>query len=512
MNEDAEVGQMGWAQEATAETAETLIASAADPTARLLEALVELTAVEGGLPALAPVLTELMCSVANADGAAVAQVDGAEFVFIASTGLLAGTSGNRNTRQGSLGGLVIATAKAQVCRDTHADTRVDREACDRDGVRSLAIMPIRNAEHTVAFVLLAGAEPGGITESDVDLVDPLLRIATIKLGQAVVAEAAAAQFGLVELITSASRDVLLADDPGQCLVEAIARVMHAPHVYLLLPDGHDGLTISRTVGSSLGPLRLPADESSISGLAYTSGRTQFISDWTTSGQIPAGILERLTAAKLHDARSAVFIPLETADDPAGVVVVMLREPLTASNADQLGLLRLLAAEAGIAISRENLRQRLADQARSDPLTGLGNRRVWDERLALELERAKRTDSPFAIAVLDLDLFKHFNDSFGHLAGDELLQATSEAWKRALRPTDLVARLGGEEFGVILPDTDLDTAGAIMRRLGALVTSGQTVSIGVTLHLPGEDTAATVQRADQALYAAKSAGRNQTITL
>jgi diguanylate cyclase (GGDEF)-like protein len=458
------------------------------------------------------VLTELMCSVANAGGAAVAVVDGAEFVFIASTGVLAGTSGNRNTREGSLAGLVIATAQAQVCRDTHSDTRVDREACDRDGVRSLAIMPIRTTDHTVAFVLLASAEPGGVTERDVEFVDPLLRTATIKLAQASVAEAAAARFGLLELIASASRDVLLADDPGQCLVETIARVMDAPHVYLLLPDGDDGLTISRSVGSPLGPLRLPADDSSISGLAYISGRTQLIADWTTSGQISAGLLARLAAAEVQDARSVVFIPLETADGSAGVVVVMLRVPLTAGNADRLGLLQLLATEAGIAISRENLRQRLADQARTDPLTGLSNRRVWDERLALELERAKRTDAPLAIALLDLDLFKQFNDSFGHLAGDDLLQQTSEAWQRTLRPTDLIARLGGEEFGVILPDTDLDVAEAVMRRLGAEVSSDQTVSIGLTLQRPGEDTNASVERADQALYAAKSAGRNQIVIL
>jgi diguanylate cyclase (GGDEF)-like protein len=502
---------MGWPERLVADTAEALLAPVADPRSRLIEALVELTAVEGGLTAIAPVLTELMCSVANAGGAAVAVVDGAEFVFIASTGLLAGTSGNRNTREGSLAGLVIATAKAQVCRDTHADTRVDREACDRDGVRSLAIMPIRSDQHTLAFVLLAAAEPGGVTEDDVELVDPLLRTATIRIAQASIAEAGAERFGLMELTASASREVLLADDPGQCLVESIAKVMGAPHVYLLLPDGGDELVVSHCFGSSVGALRVPADNSSVSGSTYLSGRPQFVSDWTVSSRIATDVAARLDAANVHDARSAVYIPLETAHGPAGVVVVMLREPLTARNADRLGLLLLLAAEAGVAISRENLRLRLADQARSDPLTGLGNRRVWDERLALECERAKRLQSPLAIAVLDLDMFKGYNDSFGHLAGDTLLRETSQAWLSEIRATDLIARLGGEEFGVILPDTDLETAAAILQRLGAEVSSGQTVSIGLTLHQVGEDSTATVQRADQALYAAKSAGRNQIIT-
>jgi diguanylate cyclase (GGDEF)-like protein len=498
-------------EETVADPSEALIAPAADPTARLIEALVELTAVEGGLPALAPVLSELMCSVANTDGAAVARVEGAEFVFVASTGLLAGISGNRNNREGSLAGLAIATASAQVCHDTHADTRVDREACDRAGVRSLAIVPLGDGEQTLAVALLAAAEPGGVTESQVDLVDPLARMASVKLAQATVADASAAQFDMLELVTSASREVLLADDPGQCLVEAIARIIGAPHVYLTLPDGDGGLAITHTVGSSLGIERLPADDSSICWSAYRSGRPQIVSDWTTSEQISPHLVELFVAAKVKDARSAVFIPLDTAGGPVGVVVVMLREPLTANNADTLGLLGLLAAEAGVAISRESLRHRLAAEARSDPLTGLGNRRVWDERLALELERAKRSDAPLAIAVLDLDLFKVFNDTYGHLAGDRLLHETSQAWVGLLRSTDLIARLGGEEFGVILADTNLAAAEAVMRRLGTVVSSGQTVSIGLTLHVQGEDTLTTVQRADQALYAAKSAGRNRIVT-
>ncbi|HEX3825277.1 MAG TPA: sensor domain-containing diguanylate cyclase [Mycobacteriales bacterium] len=502
---------MGWPEGLVTDTAEALLAPVADPRSRLIEALVELSAVDDGLPTIAPLLTELMCSVANAGGAAVAVVDGAEFVFIASTGLLAGTSGNRNTREGSLAGLVIATAKAQVCSDTHSDTRVDRDACDRDGVRSLAIMPIRSADHTLAFVLLAAAEPNGLSDADVELVDPLLRLATIKIAQSEMAAAAAERFRLMELTASASRDVLLADHPGQCLVESIATVMGAPHVYLMLPDGEGGLILSHSIGCALGELRVAADESSVAGSTYLSGRSHFVNDWTTSPRVAGGILERMHEANVDDTRSAVLIPLETAHGPAGVVTVMMREPLTAANADRLGLLRLLAAEAGVAISRENLRLHLADQARSDPLTGLGNRRVWDERLSLECERAKRRQCPLAIAMLDLDLFKDYNDSFGHLAGDELLRETSQAWSSTLRATDLIARLGGEEFGVILPDTDLSTAQGILARLGAQVPSGQTVSIGLTAHRPGEDQTGTVQRADQALYAAKSAGRNQVVT-
>ncbi|HEY1488334.1 MAG TPA: GGDEF domain-containing protein, partial [Micromonosporaceae bacterium] len=178
----------------------------------------------------------------------------------------------------------------------------------------------------------------------------------------------------------------------------------------------------------------------------------------------------------------------------------------------LGLLRLLAAEAGIAITREDLRRSLADQARKDPLTGLGNRRVWTERLDFEIARSRRADAPLAIALLDLDFFKRFNDSYGHPAGDELLRRAAAAWLATVRPTDLLARLGGEEFGVILPGADGETAAGVLNRLRGVVPSDQSVSIGVTLYVPGEDADRTMHRADQALYAAKAAGRDQVVAL
>jgi len=507
MIENAEDGHMGWADQ----TAERLLASVSDPTTRLLEAVVELTAVEGGLVELAPVLAELACSVADAAGASVSRVDGADVVSIAGTGLLAGTQGMRNARAGSLAGLVVATAAPQVCHDTHQDTRVDRAACDRLGIRSMAIMPMRQASHTHALVMLASPEPGAITEDLVEFIGPLLRAAAVKLAQASAAESAAAQLALLQDVTVTSREVLLADDPGLYLVEEVARIANAQHVYLLLPQDPGRLVITRCAGHSLLGMVTAADSTTLSGAAYSTGRPKIAADWTAHPAARPHVVDALTSDQDGGARSAAYIPLMTADGPVGVVVALMHEPITASNIDLPGLLQLLAAEAGIAITRDVLRRKLADQARTDPLTGLANRRVWNERLDFEIARAQRNGAPLAVAVLDLDFFKRFNDSFGHPAGDELLRAVSDAWAGAVRPTDLLARLGGEEFGVILPDADIPAASAILERLGAVVPCDQTVSIGLTLHVGGEESGATMERADRALYAAKGAGRNRVVT-
>jgi diguanylate cyclase (GGDEF)-like protein len=481
------------------------------PADRLVSALLELSAAQGGVRDLAPVLTELACAVSGVDGAAVELVDGPDVVYIAATGLLAGALGLRIPRSGSLSGLVIATASCQVCADTTNDTRVDRVACERLGVGSMAIVPIRHENHTIAVLKLAGADRGTITEQHVRVVEPLVQAASARLAQAEAAESAAAQLELLNDVAAAGKDVLLADDPAQRLAEAVNRIIDAPHVFVLLPGAPGSLRVTHAVGADLVGVETACDESTSAGTAFVTGRPQIVTDWTANPKVSADDVKRAVAAGIKEARAAAFIPLETPDGPAGVLSVVMHEPITASNADLLGLLRLLAAEAGIAITRDDLRRRLADQARTDPLTGLANRRVWNERLETERERARRSTNTFAVALLDLDFFKRYNDTFGHPAGDELLRSVAAAWSAGVRPTDLLARLGGEEFAVLLPDTDLAAASVIAMRLCSVVPRDQTVSIGVTLYVCDEDPAVTMQRADQALYAAKAGGRNQVVS-
>ena len=157
---------------------------------------------------------------------------------------------------------------------------------------------------------------------------------------------------------------------------------------------------------------------------------------------------------------------------------------------------------------EELAQRLRAEARTDPLTGLGNRRHWDEQLEIELERARRAGSGLAVALVDVDRFKTINDTLGHPAGDRVLREVAEAFAGAVRSIDLVTRIGGEEFAVALPTSSLDTAVAIIERLRTSVPPGITCSAGLALWHGYEDAATLVRRADTALYDAKSAGRDR----
>ena len=160
---------------------------------------------------------------------------------------------------------------------------------------------------------------------------------------------------------------------------------------------------------------------------------------------------------------------------------------------------------------------------ADGLTGIANRRCFDNYLDTEWKRMRRAERPISIVLGDIDFFKAFNDSYGHLAGDDCLRAVAGAISDCVnRPADLTARYGGEEFALILPETDSHGAKAIaacilekVRKLGIRHAASDaaetvTISLGVATAVPGNDSAAPslVDKADSALYRAKENGRNR----
>ena len=202
-------------------------------------------------------------------------------------------------------------------------------------------------------------------------------------------------------------------------------------------------------------------------------------------------------------------PVLRGETVLGILRVRWAAGAGAPSEGPLMVVELLAAELGTALTQRRLLEQLRDLARTDPLTGLANRRLWDERVAVELARARRYERPLCVAAIDLDRFKPYNDTFGHQAGDVLLREATAAWRGALRGSDLLSRWGGDEFALLLPDCDLSSAERIVTRLQELTPGGEEgvgCSAGLVRWAAGESAESVIARADAALYAAKADGR------
>jgi diguanylate cyclase (GGDEF)-like protein len=172
-------------------------------------------------------------------------------------------------------------------------------------------------------------------------------------------------------------------------------------------------------------------------------------------------------------------------------------------------------------SQDALRRRLSRLAITDGLTGLANRRHFMDRLRIELARQRRSGRPLSVVSIDADHFKNINDQYGHAAGDDVLVALASTLSLSVRaPTDLAARLGGEEFALLLPDTPLAEAQAVCQRLRALLPTqavqgpngplSVTLSMGLVQSL-GVEASSVLRAADANLYQAKQSGRNSVVS-
>ena len=162
---------------------------------------------------------------------------------------------------------------------------------------------------------------------------------------------------------------------------------------------------------------------------------------------------------------------------------------------------------------------LQELANTDGLTGLPNRRCFFDRFSLELSRMDRTGHGLCVLILDLDHFKQINDTHGHAEGDNVLRCVANILQSSIRKNDILGRLGGEEFGVVLPDTDIEGARIFAERLRETIQvnhaghkAAATVSIGLTQAKPGMDMKTILQKADEALYRSKDTGRNKVTIL
>ena len=185
--------------------------------------------------------------------------------------------------------------------------------------------------------------------------------------------------------------------------------------------------------------------------------------------------------------------------------------------------RLQASKQEISQLQEHL-EAVRNESLTDPLTGLSNRKYFDQMLERAIAETKPNDEPLSLMLTDIDHFKQFNDTYGHLTGDQVLRLVAQAVKQNVKGQDIAARYGGEEFAIVLPRTALREAITVADQIRRSVMSKElmkrstgehlgrvTVSIGVATHRRGDTMHSLIERADACLYAAKRNGRNRVIS-
>ncbi len=368
------------------------------------------------------------------------------------------------------------------------EIRLDRNAIHKDG----SAFPVELA--------LTMIEVGGKTELHSLMHD----ISDRKSSEVELREHAADLEALTEAVAELARSNV-ASEARAAICRAAARIAEADVGALLEPDpSGTGLRITASEGMDMVGEFVHFTERAGSVTSFSTREPFFVSEAEASPAVSRAFYRD------RNLTSVFWVPVGHGDEAIGVIAVAWRRLVPAVPGRLQRLMGVIAAEAAVAIDRAALMDRLERMAHTDDLTGLTNRRAWDLDLDREVARARRDDTPLAVAMLDLDRFKEYNDEHGHQAGDRVLREAASAWRAVLRETDLLARYGGEEFAVAFPRCERKDAMELVERLREVTPAGQSCSAGLACWDASESAEELLGRADNALYDAKQMGRDRTV--
>ncbi|MFN8112203.1 MAG: sensor domain-containing diguanylate cyclase [Solirubrobacterales bacterium] len=308
--------------------------------------------------------------------------------------------------------------------------------------------------------------------------------------------------GLGPKLRALQATMLSAPDSRETLVHAAPDLAGCDVVTLVEPDSSGRFIVTASNLPGVTGSEVPDDDNSLVHRTVGTGKPVFVPDAHRATGLPARIRD-----EFGEYRTWFCAPVMRSGLVAAVICTGWSERISQPDDLRIDIVRSLASEASTTIDHTDLLRSLSDTASRDPLTGLINRRGWDGLLAKEMAISRSRRTPLSVAIIDLDRFKDFNDIHGHRAGDRLLREAAGAWTAAIRHGDELARWGGEEFTLLLPDCGGACALDVVERLRSQTPGGETCSAGVAAWDGLETPAELFERMDEALYAAKSAGRD-----
>jgi diguanylate cyclase (GGDEF)-like protein len=412
-----------------------------------------------------------------------------------------------------LGSGITGTAAQQkgllYCPDVSKDARY---MCSAKTTRSELAIPLMVRDEVVGVLDCQSENLNHFDQETIDLLTLFSTQASMALQNARLYQLERRRAQQLEVINAIARQTTAVLDLKELLLKVcslIQQTFQVSHVSVLLREEDD--LVLRAHHGSLTPRileggRLPAN-TGLWGQALAAGKTVIEDDVHTVPEYVGFYAET---------GSRMCIPLVAFGQTLGALVLDNAESQT-FRAGDVQSLESVADICATAIQNAHYVERVRQLAYIDGLTGIFNRRFFELRIAEEIERSRRFNSGMAVIMLDIDHFKRLNDEFGHLLGDEVLRQVSSIFNQQLRKIDIVCRYGGEEFAILLPQTNLEHSLSVAEKLRRLVESWQfpgvprpvTISAGAATYPEnGATRDELVKAADAGLYAAKQAGRNR----
>jgi len=414
------------------------------------------------------------------------------------------------------------TGRALLNPDTDADPLWKRDMPGASWIKSYMGAPIIAKGKLLGFINLDAATPNFFKKVYLDRLEAFAHQAATAIENAQMFREILEHANEVSILYEVGLAVssgLGLEKTIKALFEQLRRMAKIDLFYIaILNEGNDEVSFTMFEGNGkqkkAAPLSL-RNQPSLTRYVLEKGETVYIPD----SQAPDAEYPECKVVKLkgHNERSILGIPLKPRNEILGVLFLQA-DPPQAYNTEQIRLIETIANEASIAMDNARLFERVQRMAITDSLTGAYNRNYFYDFGEREIGRAYRYKKPLTLLMLDIDHFKLVNDRFGHLTGDQTLKMVVQACTSALRQADVLCRFGGEEFTILLPETGAEKAAVVAERIRQVVEKSRlpseqgevavTVSLGVAQL--GEEKMGLLELvswADQALYAAKAAGRN-----
>ncbi len=475
------------------------------------------------------------CEILKSDAATIALLDEKGLLGFRSQhglSLQLGEGWHRHPAE-SVIGIVFRTGRPHVISDLLAEREYAGGPLARERLRSVIILPLKTGEAVTGCLCVGDRRPGHFSPIDVRLAglfadQVAMSIENARLYQAERRERQTTE-ALLDVLTTATSSLSLRKVMASVCETVISLSVGERCSIFLMDAEHRRLEPVMSLGTRdeelwqkflqppAGVRRDPAEHRFWQAAANQEGPV-VIEDAENSPILPRWWVETFAL------KSLVQYPLRVKDKTIGVMTVDTSRNRVNFPQEEVETLAAVAKQAAITIENAQLYERLEEQATTDPLTGLCNHRQIHERLEEEFARASRSGRPLAVMMLDMDNLKYFNDSCGHLVGDEVLRFVAGLFVKTLRISDVLGRYGGDEFLAVLPETGRALAKQLGQRIVSLLAehpfspadSAQQVPVGVSIGVAcypedGAEARKLLALADAALYEAKRLGGGRVIS-